>query len=191
MTVAVSRLPGSIPNLLSVARLALAPAGVLLVLDYHFQAAFWVLVVAGLSDAADGIAARLLRARTRLGEVLDPVADKALLVGMIVALGVVEGLPVWLVGLVVVRDVVILAGAGYLSAKGVASRDLTPNFIGKVSTLLQITLTGVVLAKLGFGWPLDLLVTSLAWATAAAALMSGVGYVWRGRRQISAARLKG
>ena len=186
MSAIVSRLPGSIPNLLSVARLALAPAGVLFVLDHQFQAAFWVLVVAGLSDAADGIAARLLRARTRLGEVLDPIADKALLVGMIVALGVVDGLPVWLVWLVVVRDGIILAGAGYLTARGGAGRDLEPSLIGKISTFLQIALAGVVLAKLGFGWPLDMLVTSLIWTTAAAAMISGFGYVRRGWRQIAA-----
>ena len=191
MSVAVSGFPCNLPNLLSLARLALAPAGVFFVLEHQFQTAFWVLVVAGVSDAVDGIAARLLRARTRLGELLDPVADKALLIGMVVALGVVDALPTWLVALVVARDLIILAGAGYLALRGVSVQAMVPNLIGKISTVMQIALVGIVLAKLGFGWPLMTPVTILLWAAAAAAVLSGLGYIWRGYGQLAAVEPRG
>jgi cardiolipin synthase len=184
MVAAVSRLPGNIPNLISLARLGLAPAGAWFVLEGQFAAGFWVLVIAGASDAVDGIIARWFDARTRLGALLDPVADKALLVGMILALGAVGALPLWLVLVAVGRDAVILAGASYLYLKGVPVRELAPTPAGKVSTFLQIVLTGVVLGVEGFAWPLHWLTPGLIWAVGAAAAISGIGYGWRGRRQL-------
>lgn len=188
MIAVVSRVPASIPNLLSLARLGLAPAGVWLVLNQQFALAFWMLVIAGVSDAVDGIIARWFDARTRLGALLDPLADKALLIGLIVALGVVEALPLWLVLLVVGRDMVILSGGSYLFLQGIPVGDLSPTLAGKVSTFLQIVLAGALLAMLGFGWPIGWAVTALIWAVGAASIVSGVGYIWRGRRQLAPER---
>src|SRR6202035_4268592 len=100
----------NLPNLISLGRLLLVPLAISLILDGKYWAAFWVFVVAGISDALDGFIAKRFNRRTRLGALLDPVADKAMLVSVYVALGLVHELWTWLVILVVFRDVMIVGG---------------------------------------------------------------------------------
>src|SRR5205085_5855109 len=117
----------NIPNLISLGRLLLVPLAISLILDGRYWAAFWVFVVAGISDALDGYIAKRFDRRTRLGALLDPIADKALLVGVYVTLGVAGQLPHWLVILVVLRDVWILGGFVLIQAT-TAPRHLAPLF---------------------------------------------------------------
>lgn len=135
-----------LPNLLSWLRLLAAPAVVWLLLEGRFAAAFWLFLVAGLSDLADGWLAKRLNAHSEFGARLDPVADKALVGAVYFALGWIGLIPSWLVVMVVARDFSILAGVGVLlaSRRPVKARPLT---ISKVNTGLQLALVVVVLAR--------------------------------------------
>ena len=98
----------NIPNTLTLARLVSVPLLVWLIIDQSFFAAFVVFMLAGFSDAADGYLAKRYGWHTELGAYLDPIADKALLVAIYVTLGLAGHLPVWLVIVVVSRDILIV-----------------------------------------------------------------------------------
>ena len=170
----------NLPNMITFARLCAVPAAVWLVLRGQLAAAFWLFVAAGVSDAVDGWLARR-RGPTVVGTLLDPVADKLLLVSMYVTLAAVLMLPDWLAILVVFRDVVIVGGVLVLGMTG-QKVTIRPLWISKLNTVLQIVLVAVTLAMAASGvqWPLGLLV--LAWAVAASTLASGAAYVWTGAR---------
>jgi cardiolipin synthase len=143
-------MPVNIPNFITILRILLVPFTVWLIITGSFHFAFATFVVAGLSDAIDGFLARRFHLQTDLGEVLDPIADKALLVSIFVALGALGHLPVWLVILVASRDVLIVGAVviSWFMDKPVVMR---PLWISKVNTTGQIVLAGLVLASLGFG----------------------------------------
>src|ERR1700756_5727919 len=148
----------NLPNLISLTRLLLVPLAIWLILAGRYGIAFWILVVAGISDALDGFIAKRFDSRTRLGALLDPVADKAMLVSVYVTLGIAHQLWAWLVILVVFRDLMIVGG--FLLIQAVATpKQFDPLFISKINTGTQIILVGFVLARLGLdaapGW-LDL-----------------------------------
>lgn len=88
----MSRLGLNLPNLISLGRLLLVPLAIWLILGGHYAAAFWVFVAAGVSDALDGFIAKRFDRRTRLGALLDPIADKTLLVSVYVTLGLAHQL---------------------------------------------------------------------------------------------------
>ena len=97
----------NIPNLITLCRLAAVPLVIWLILDDDMMIAFWIFFAAALSDAADGIIAKHFDMETVFGAFLDPIADKALLVGVYLTLGNEGLLPTWLVILVVFRDILI------------------------------------------------------------------------------------
>ena len=144
------------PNLISLTRLGAAPVALWLILDGRDVTAFVVVLAAGLSDAVDGFLARLTRHVTRLGSLLDPVADKALLMAAYIGLGAREVLPWWLVGLVVARDMLILGGAAIVLI-GKDNQAARPLMVSKVNTAAQIALAVIALGGLAFdlvpaGW---------------------------------------
>src|SRR6201986_1719527 len=96
----------NLPNLISLGRLLLVPLAISLILDGRYWTAFWVFVVAGISDALDGFIAKRFNRRTRLGALLDPLADKVLLVSVYVTLGIAGQLWPWLVVLLVFPDLI-------------------------------------------------------------------------------------
>src|SRR3990172_3309285 len=100
-----------IPNIISLLRMALVPPVVILLLNGYYGWALLVFVSAGLSDGLDGYLAKRFGWRSRLGAILDPLADKLLLVASYLTLGWLGQLPLWLVAVVVGRDIVIVAGA--------------------------------------------------------------------------------
>ncbi|MBV9967789.1 MAG: CDP-alcohol phosphatidyltransferase family protein, partial [Alphaproteobacteria bacterium] len=112
----LSRLDLNLPNLITLARLLCVPLAIWLIVEARYGVAFWVFVVAGLSDALDGYIAKRWDQRTPLGAILDPIADKALLAGVYITLGLAGELPQWLVILVVLRDLLIVGG--YLLSHG-------------------------------------------------------------------------
>lgn len=177
----VSTLELNLPNLISLARLLLVPVTIWLIISGRYGAAFWVLVAAGISDALDGFIAKRFDQRTRVGALLDPAADKAMLVSVYVTLGMAHQLWTWLVILVVFRDVLIVVGF-LLTQAVVVPKRYNPLYISKINTGMQITLVGFVLARLGLdaapGW-LDL---ALSLAVAATTLASGLAYLVRWTR---------
>lgn len=168
----------SIPNAITLARLCAVPLAVWLILKHEMIAAFWLFVAAGVSDAVDGYIAKRFDARTAVGAVLDPVADKALLVTVYVTLGLTGRLDDWLVILVVFRDIFIVGGVLVLYVLG-SPPEIRPLLVSKVNTLLQIVLAGVVLLRAAYGIPGPMLVEVLVWAVAASTLASGGAYVAR------------
>jgi len=174
----------SLPNIITFGRLLAVPLAVLLILDHELDWAFWLFVAAGVSDALDGALARLLRARSALGAYLDPLADKALLVTVYIALGHEGYLPKWLVILVVFRDVMIV-GAVLLLYTLKESLAMQPLWISKFNTLAQIALAALVLAVHGIGFPNPTvfgvtLTQGAVWFIAATTVISGAAYLRRG-----------
>jgi cardiolipin synthase (CMP-forming) len=143
----------SLPNLLSLARLAIAPYLFWLLWREHFHAALLAILVAGITDGLDGFLARRLKVSSRTGEMLDPIADKVLLSGAFVALwleGSVEG---WLAAIIFGRDALILLAAGVtlsLSRRQGSSRKrrFPPSIWGKLSTIAQVALVVTLAARL-------------------------------------------
>ena len=136
--------------------------------------AFSLFVAAGVSDAVDGFLAKRFGMTSELGAYLDPLADKALIVSIYVALGINGGLPRWLVILVVSRDLMIVGAImlSWLMGKPVAMRPLT---VSKINTVAQIVLAGLVLAGRAFHWEIDQILTPTMILVAALTLAS-VGY---------------
>ena len=163
------------PNVITFARLCAVPAAVWLVMEHWFTGAFYLFAAAGLSDAVDGWLARRFGGNS-VGAILDPVADKALLVSMYVTLAAVNVVPSWLAILVVFRDLLIVGGVVILAVlgHGVAIR---PLYISKLNTVMQIVLIGVVLLQGGFGLGIPRLADVLTWCVAATTLASGAAYV--------------
>ena len=166
----------SFANALSLARLFTSPLVVWLILTGEMAFAFWVFLAAGVSDAVDGFIAKRIEKATVLGAYLDALADKALLVGVYVALGVEGHLELWLVILVVFRDILIVGGAILFR---LLTRTLTmqPLMVSKVNTVTQIVLAAVVLGRLGLDVAIDGVVVVLVYAVAATTLASGGAYL--------------
>jgi cardiolipin synthase len=171
----------NLPNLITLARLLCVPFAIWLIVNGSYGTAFWVFVGAGVSDALDGYIAKRFNLRTRLGALLDPVADKALLAGVYLSLGVAGVLPAWLVVLVVLRDSLIVAG--FLSIQATAApKQVQPLFISKVNTAVQIVLVVFVLARLGLGADGGVVTPVLIDAAAATIVWSGLSYLARWAR---------
>lgn len=174
----------TLPNLITFARLCAVPAAVWLMLQHRLDEAFLVFVGAGLSDAVDGWLARVRNARSTLGALLDPVADKALLVSVYVTLAAIGVLPDWLAIMVVFRDVLIVGGLLLLWVLGVPTR-IKPLLISKANTAAQITLAALVLMLKGFDLSAPMVLETMIWLVAFTTFASGVAYV------LQAARLTG
>ena len=174
----------NLPNLITLGRLLCVPVAIWLVLSDDLGAAFWLFAAAGISDAIDGFIAKRFDQRSRLGALLDPIADKTLLVSMYVTLGVGGYLPNWLVILVVFRDALIVGGFMLVTTLAHAMRS-EPLFISKLNTALQIGLIAVVLARIGLGIPDLGLGKLLIYIVAATTVISGAGYLVRWGRGLA------
>lgn len=166
----------NLANLITVFRLLLVPATVYLISTEAFMAAFVVFVVAGISDGIDGLIAKRFNQATELGAYLDPLADKALLVSIFVSLGVLHVVPLWLVILVVSRDLFIVS-AVVLSWMITQPVRVAPLMVSKANTTGQIVLAAVVLGDLAFGLDLFLLRDLLIWSVAALTVISAAAYL--------------
>jgi len=170
-----------LPNIITLARLFAVPVVIWAIATGETAIAFWTFAVAGVSDAIDGFLAKRLSLQTELGAYLDPIADKALLVSIYVALGVVGGIPVWLAVLVVARDVLIV-GAVILSVLMLRPVPMRPLPVSKVNTMTQIVLAAVVLGDQTFAIGLETPEALLEWAVAGLTIASAGAYLvdWLG-----------
>ena len=181
------RMSFTIPNLLSLLRMALVGPFIIALLNGQAKRALLVVVVAGISDVLDGLIARFFHQQSLLGTYLDPLADKLLVTAAYVILAL-PGLrhpgafqiPSWVTMVVIARDVllVVVALVLYL-AEGV--RRFPPSALSKVTTVFQI---GAVVVVLLTGiWPeLDTAALVLMYTVAFLTLASGLHYVWRANR---------
>jgi cardiolipin synthase len=171
----------NLPNGLTFLRLILTPVIVMLLLDGAFFWAFLVFLLAGVTDGLDGFLARSLREPTEFGKILDPLADKILLGSSFITLAFLWRLPIWLAGIVVGRDLVLMIGSCILYM--VTGRfGYPPSLIGKLSTVLQV-LTVLAVMVMAEG---DVRLHPLFWGTAAVSVVSGLGYVYRGTAELFA-----
>ncbi len=166
-----------LPNLLSVLRILMVPPAVAALATARYRTAFVLILAAGATDALDGYLARRFDWTSRLGSILDPLADKLLVISAFVSLAWLGYVPVWLTALVLGRDVVIVSGAiAYRKLFG--AYDMTPTPVSKVNSGLQIGYLLLVVAQLaGFGIPSEFMVL-LLWLVAAFTFASGAHYVW-------------
>ncbi|MFN4263307.1 MAG: CDP-alcohol phosphatidyltransferase family protein [Thioalkalivibrionaceae bacterium] len=171
-----------LPNAISAARLlSAAPIGVLLYLELYGWA-FLALLLAGLSDALDGWLVRRFGWHSRLGAWLDPAADKALMLAIYVAVALNGLIPMWLLFLVIGRDV-WLTSMTFVYQRFVGDLAVKPLLISKVNTALQIALVLLAVLKVGVLAIETTWVALLSVVVAATTIASGVAYtvVW-GRR---------
>jgi cardiolipin synthase len=162
----------TVPNALSALRLALLPVFLWLVLGPEAdRIAFAVLVVIGLSDYLDGYLARRLNQGSRLGAILDPVADRLYILAAVIGLGVREIIPLWLVLLLPARDVFLWCLVPFLRTRGYSA--LPVHFLGKAATAALIYAFPLLLLGQGES-PVELVARVLGWAFT----IWGVGMYW-------------
>ncbi len=173
------------PNLLTLARLFLIPFLVIEILDGRYAMAFLLFVLAGFSDGFDGLLARWLSQRTRLGQYLDPIADKLLLSTLFLVLTHMNLVPRYVTVLVFSRDFGILLISTLLFATGTL-KDFRPSLLGKLNTVIQIFgLTTILVAQV---WPsvnAGLLRAGLLRTIAVLAPVSAAQYAWIVVRRVS------
>ena len=175
----------NVPNFFSLSRVFLAPVFIYAMLRGHLKTAFVVFLVSAVSDFLDGASARLLNQKTKLGALLDPLGDKlfmtaALIMLSIPALNSPHVLPLWLTGLVIGRDILIVTGALVLYMK-VKRQDFPPALSGKASTVCMFFVLLLVLLFNLLQQESSLLIWGYI-LTALLTIMSGTEYVLRGRR---------
>ncbi len=177
----------TLPNVLTIIRMVLIPVFVSMLFYQRFVLALLIFVIAGITDGLDGLFARRFRQQSQLGRILDPIADKLMLVTSFVVLsmrGVFPTplprhlpIPFWVTITVLSRDVFILIGAAAINIV-TGFRNFRPSFPGKVSTAVQIVAVAAVMlaarVRIGAGYYLPTLYT----AVFALAIFSGVHYVF-------------
>jgi cardiolipin synthase len=181
----------TVPNVLTLGRLLLAPFVVWEIVARQPAQAFVLLFIAGLTDLLDGMVARATHSHSHVGELLDPVADKVLLSGVFLALAWIGSVQAWFVAIVFGRDVFLLVAAGLMMVFS-TTPDLKPDIYGKASTALQILTAGVIVAANANGGISSSLGQSekyFLWPAAVLTAFSGIHYAWRGvhfRRRVDA-----
>ncbi len=172
----------NLPNYITLIRVILIPFFINLMIYNYYREALAVFLVACITDALDGMIARLTKTQTTLGAFLDPMADKLLIISAFVTLVLLGKLPVWLVIIVVSRDAILTMGSLviYFITHDIRIR---PSIIGKATTVLQLIVVTLSLVLLNFGTDMGLM-TVLQWATAGATIASGTQYVMRGIRMV-------
>jgi cardiolipin synthase len=173
------------PNLLTLMRLFIIPFLVIAILDSRYSFAFALFILAGFSDGFDGLLARMLSQHTRLGQYLDPIADKLLLSTLFVVFTHMGLVPRYVTVLVFSRDLGILLISTLLFATGTL-KDFRPSLLGKLNTLVQIV--GLTLVLVAQVWPslhAGFLRLGLLRAIAILAPLSAAQYAWLVFRRVS------
>jgi cardiolipin synthase len=166
----------SLPNLISLGRLVLVPAIIVMIATERWKEACIVFIIAGISDAVDGWIAKTFDLRTELGAYLDPVADKALTMSIYVALAIVAVLPSTLAILVVARDMMII-GAFMISLILRKPVKVKPLMVSKLNTAAQISFAAMVLGIKAFGFHAGTWFDVSLYGVAALTLASTAAYI--------------
>ena len=176
----------TIPNLITTARILLVPVVVWAIATGRLQLAFLLFLAAAISDAVDGFLAKRFGMKTELGAYLDPLADKVLIVSIYVTLGIMAVIPLWIVILVVSRDIMIV-GAIMLSWLVGRPVEIRPHTVSKLNTAAQILFACLVLASAGYGFPAEPVLTLVMALVAALTLLSVAFYVAEWVRHMNSA----
>jgi len=178
----------TLANQITILRIMLIPVFVLLIVYGHLGAALAVFLVAGITDAIDGLIARLASHPTSIGAWLDPMADKLLLVSTFVVLTLPQieltnHVPIWLTVLVISRDIVIVAVVAIVNL-AVGPRTFRPSLLGKLATATFILANVVIMY---FNWRMErsVIVDAVIWLALAVTLVSSGDYFFRLRKLIN------
>ena len=165
-----------IPNIISVLRILLVVPIAMALKDQRLALCIGLFSLAAISDVADGFLAKRFGWQSELGGMLDPIADKLLLVTVFIVLNFLKLVPLWLMATVVARDVIIVSGAAaYRMVIGALTAH--PSFVSKINTLTQAAFILAVVSRAKFSLPPDLLVTWLGALVFATVIVSGMDYV--------------
>ena len=166
-----------LPNLITISRIGLAPVLILLLKEQEYAASLAVFVIAGVSDGLDGFIAKRFHFESRLGSILDPLADKILLLSSYVMLTLLNHLPFWLMLTVAFRDLLIVGGyLVYTSMVG--SVQMHPSGLSKLNTFMQIALVFAILAQQALLLVYPPLVEALIYLVLLTTVASGAHYLW-------------
>ena len=168
----------NVPNSLTLARLCSIPVFLALLSKHQFTPALYVFAFAAATDALDGTVARLFDARTEIGAVLDPFADKLLLLSAFVALTIDAAIPGWLLGVVVIRDIVVVFGYLLMLFFSTERVPIQPSYMGKSATFFQLVCVVGALIRLNASQPE--VWTLLLYLTVTMTAGSGLHYAYRG-----------
>ncbi len=182
--------PLTLPNFLTLLRMAMVPFFVIAVFELDFRLAIWIFAVAGFTDVLDGFLARHMQMRSRIGAYLDPIADKMLIIVSYIVLTIPQGqsvvIPLWLTILALFRDFVIMLVAGVLYiVEGL--REFPPSALGKTTTVVQVATIGVVL--IANVWQLPRWIPQVCfYASFGLIIVSSFNYIYRVSRGVEEAR---
>lgn len=166
-----------IPNLLTLARIAVCPILVLLLHNGNYELALMLFLAAGLTDALDGYIAKRFDCISNFGAVLDPVADKLLIASTYIMLAILGDIPFWLLIVVMFRDLVIVVGYFIFVLMGIEI-PMRPSYSSKVNTFVQISLMVAVLLEKASIIQVPLIVEVLIFGVLITTIVSGIQYVW-------------
>ncbi len=166
-----------IPNLITMLRMLLVIPIIWLLANSFFLESLYLFAFAGMSDGLDGFLAKRMGWESRLGSILDPLADKLLLVSTTVMLAWLGLIPVWLVLVIVVRDLLIVVG-GTIYHYTVGQYDMAPSIVSKINTFVQISYVLGVVMNQPFGWVSQEVITLSAYVVLTTTVLSGADYVW-------------
>ncbi len=175
----------SIPNLITLGRILLVPVVVWAIVSGEMRGAFLLFLLAGISDGVDGFLAKRFQMKSELGAYLDPLADKALIVSIYISLGIAKALPIFLVILVVSRDIMIVS-AFILTLLISKPMPVRPLMVSKANTAAQILLAVLVLAENAFDFNAALEANVLMGLVAILTLLSIAFYVAEWVRHMNA-----
>ena len=179
----VSQTRLTIPNVITLIRILLTPLFVIFLIQGYYHKALAVFVLAGLSDLADGLIARVWHQKSRLGSYLDPLADKLLMAASFVTLSIYRQIPPWLTVVVISRDLALALGVLIFRLAEIPLV-IRPSLAGKWTTTLQVATVFLVL--LGKLWTVPSLVLWIFfWATGILTTISGVHYLYGGLKMMN------
>ena len=166
-----------LPNAISLLRIALVPPILFLIVSGRYDVALALFAIAGFSDGLDGYLAKHFHWHTRIGALLDPIADKLLVASTFMVLVYTADIPLWLGVLVVFRDLVIVGGATVYNFL-IQPVEGEPTRISKLNTALQLLFVVFVLSRAAFDWPPPITITVVGAAVVVTVVISGIDYVW-------------
>ena len=173
----------NLPNKLTVGRVLAVPVFIVVLMLGHYYASAVIFVLASLTDMLDGIIARKCGLVTNFGKIMDPLADKLLVMSALVCLVELGDVPAWMVIVILAREFAVTGLRAAAAADGVV---IAAGITGKIKTILQMVAITALLLK---NWPFYYIGVPFAaimlWAAVAMTVISGVEYVWKNRKVFS------
>jgi cardiolipin synthase (CMP-forming) len=179
----VSHASLTIPNIITLVRILLTPLFIIFLIQGNYHRALLLFILAGVSDLADGLIARVWHQKSRLGSYLDPLADKCLMAASFVTLSIYKQIPSWLTVVVLSRDLALALGVLIFRLADIPLV-VRPSLAGKWTTTFQLTTIGfVLLSKIVPIHPLVL--TVFFWVTGILTTISGIQYLYGGIKMMN------